>query len=86
MCATPFLLDMLHPLFPPLSSPGGCGDGISKSTMGGCGSRYSRVYRLYHSGFLNPIQGQWHWAEHVSSKLSMSRVQLNQVQKLGKYL
>lgn len=77
--------DALHPFFPPLSGPGRHGDGISKSTMSGCGSRYSRVHRLYHSGFLNPIKGQWHWAEYVLAKLCRSRVHLNQVQKLGKY-
>ncbi|KAF4791818.1 alpha-globin transcription factor CP2-like protein [Turdus rufiventris] len=56
ICATTFLLEVLHPFLPPLGDARGCGDGISKSTMDGCGSRYSRMHRLCHSGFLNPFK------------------------------
>lgn len=87
MCATPLFLEALHPFLAPRGGPGGRGDGVAESTMDGCGSRYSRVHRLYHSGFLTPVQGRRHRAERasVTGKLCTSRVQLNQVQKLGKY-
>lgn len=87
MCATPLFLEALHPFLAPRGGLGGHGDGVTESTMDGCGSRYSRVHRLYHSGFLTPGQGQWHRAERasVTGNLCTSRVQLNQVQKLEKY-
>lgn len=56
MCATPVLLEVLHPFLPPRGSPGRCGHGVGGSTMDGCGSRYSSVHRLYHSGFLTPFK------------------------------
>lgn len=31
---------------------------LYRSTKGGCGSSYSRVHRLYHSGFLTPFKGR----------------------------
>lgn len=65
MCATPLLLEALHPFLPPRGSPGSCRDGVGESTMDGCGSRYSSVHRLYHSGFPNPLQGRWHQASFV---------------------
>lgn len=56
MCATPLLLEALHPFLTPRGGPGGRRDGVTESTMDGCGSRYSRVHRLYHSGFLTPFK------------------------------
>lgn len=77
----------LHPFLPPRSGLVERRDGVGESTMDGCGSRYSREHRLYHSGFLSPVQGRWHRAERAlaTGKLCTSRVPLNQAQKLGKY-